>query len=96
MLFLNFIFVASLGFVLPNTTAVGLAPFHQRAGAAAALMGALQFVIGALASAIVSAFDNGTPIPMTGTMAVCGLTALVILLLATRRVAPMAALGVDK
>lgn len=79
MLILNFIFVASIGFVLPNTTALALVPFRRRAGAASALLGSVQSVIATLAAVAVSALHNGTTVPMTGVMAACGLIALILL-----------------
>jgi DHA1 family bicyclomycin/chloramphenicol resistance-like MFS transporter len=90
MLALNFIFITTMGFFFPNTTALGLAPFSQQAGAASALMGSLQFVVAALVSAIVSALHNGTLLPMTGTMAVCGLASFAMLQLAVKTIRPMA------
>ena len=79
MLVLNFIFVATIGFILPNTTALALAPFRRRAGAASALLGSLQSVIATLAAAAVSVLHNGTTVPMTLVMAACGLIALLLL-----------------
>jgi DHA1 family bicyclomycin/chloramphenicol resistance-like MFS transporter len=95
MLVLNFIFVAAMGFIFPNTTALAMAPFSKQAGAASALMGSLQFVVAALASSVVSALHNGTALPMTGTMATCGLTAFLILRLAVKRMAPAIQLNVS-
>ena len=95
MLILNFIFVAAMGFIFPNTTALAMAPFSKQAGAASALMGSLQFVVAALASSVVSALHNGTAVPMTGTMAACGLTAFLILRLAVKRVTPAVQLNVS-
>lgn len=88
MLLFNFLFVATLGFVLPNTTALGLAPFSRDAGSASALMGALQSIIASLAASTVSALHNGTPVPMALIMAVCGLLSLLILQLAVRQARP--------
>lgn len=79
MLALNFIFVATIGFILPNTTALALAPFYRRAGAASALLGASQSTIATLAAAAVSALHNGTTVPMTLVMAACGVIALLLL-----------------
>lgn len=87
---LNFIFITTLGFFFPNTTALALAPFSRQAGAASALMGALQFVVAALVSAIVSGLHNGTLLPMTGTMAVCGLASFAMLQLAVKMIRPVA------
>lgn len=79
MLALNFIFVAAIGFIGPNTMALALAPFRRRAGAASALLGSLQSVVATLAAAAVSVLHNGTIVPMTLVMAACGLIALLLL-----------------
>ncbi len=76
---LIFLYMAMLGFIYPNTTALALAPFSKNAGAASALMGALQFVIAALSAAIVSLIHNQTALPMTGAMAAASLLGLIVL-----------------
>ena len=48
------------------------------AGSASALLGTLQFVVGAISSIVVGALYNGTALPMAGTIAACCITALVI------------------
>src|SRR5690606_12092971 len=53
MLVVLFFCIASTGLVGPNATAAAMAPYPQRAGSAAALLGAIQFVLGALAGALV-------------------------------------------
>ncbi len=93
LLIFNFLFVATIGFILPNTTALALLPFKRGAGAASALLGSVQSVIATLAAAAVSALHNGTPVPMTGVMMTCGLVAFALLQTA-RRAAP-ARLEVD-
>lgn len=89
MLVFNFIFVASLGFIMPNTTALALMPFTRAAGAASALMGSLQSIMATLASSAASALHNGTPVPMAGVMAVCGLLAFSLLQVAGRQPMPI-------
>ena len=76
---LIFLYMAMLGFIYPNTTALALAPFSKNAGAASALMGALQSVIAALSAAIVSLIHNNTALPMTGAMAAASLLGLIVL-----------------
>ena len=58
-----FCFIACHGFVAPNTTALAMSPYGAVAGSASALMGTLQFVLGAAAGGLVSAFGNGTAVP---------------------------------
>lgn len=71
-----FVCVASGGLVGPNTTAAALAPHGKAAGSASALLGALSFLIGTAATALVAALQNGTALPMAGVMAGCILAAL--------------------
>jgi DHA1 family bicyclomycin/chloramphenicol resistance-like MFS transporter len=42
-----FVVVSSLGFVLPNATTLALAGHPRTAGSASALLGVLQFAVGA-------------------------------------------------
>lgn len=81
-----FIFIATLGLTLPNTTAAALSAEGRRAGSASAFLGTLQFTFAALSSMLVSTFDNGTAIPMAATIAGCGILALIVFSFATRKV----------
>jgi DHA1 family bicyclomycin/chloramphenicol resistance-like MFS transporter len=56
-----------------------MAPYGQRAGSAAALLGAVQFACGAASGALVSVLDNGTALPMVGTIALCSVSAFLVL-----------------
>ena len=67
-----FVYIACIGFILPNSTALAMAPFRANAGMASALLGTVQFSLGALASTIIGMLHNQTPIPMAGVIAVCG------------------------
>lgn len=73
-----FVCVASGGLVGPNTTAAALVPHGKAAGSASALLGALSFLIGTGATALVAALQNGTPLPMAGVMAGCIIAALLV------------------
>lgn len=53
----------------PNATALALADHGQRAGATAALLGAAQFAIGAVAAPVVGLGEAGSAVPMAATMA---------------------------
>jgi DHA1 family bicyclomycin/chloramphenicol resistance-like MFS transporter len=88
MLVLLFCCIASMGLVLPNATAMAMAPFGKQAGSASALLGALQFAIGAAAGALVGALDNGTALPMVGIIACCGVAAYLVLHWMTLRPLP--------
>ncbi|GFO66171.1 multidrug effflux MFS transporter [Geomonas paludis] len=60
------------GLLYPNITALALAPFEKAAGSASALLGTIQYLLGASGGALVGVFHNGTALPMTGVMALCG------------------------
>ena len=85
MLVLLFVCVACSGLIQPNAIALALAPYGDRAGSASALLGGLQFAIAATLGGLVGIFHNGTALPMTTVIAVCGTLALLILLGTTRR-----------
>src|SRR5690606_22552537 len=79
-----FISTASLSCVLPNATACAMAGQGAHAGSASALIGALQFVVAALAAAAVGALHDGTARPMALVIAVCGLGTVALALLTAR------------
>lgn len=67
-----FLYVASLGFIGPNSAAASLATHGQLAGTASALMGAIQFGLATLAGALVGVWHDGTAWPLLALMALCG------------------------
>ena len=69
-----FFFVATLGFVGPNATAVAMERHGQRAGMASATLGSGQYLIAALAAAAVGLANDGTMRPMAVVMALCALS----------------------
>lgn len=79
MLVLLFFCIASTGLVGPNAIAAAMAPYARQAGSASALVGAVQFAIGAVAGALVGLLFNGTALPMAATIALCGVAAFVTL-----------------
>ena len=70
-----FLVTASIGLILPNATALALAAHGQRAGSASALLGALQYVIGALVAPLVGIAGTGTALPMAILIAILSLGA---------------------
>jgi DHA1 family bicyclomycin/chloramphenicol resistance-like MFS transporter len=84
--FLLFCFLSLQGIIFPNASALSIAPFSSNAGSASALLGAIQMGCGALASAAVSIFANNSAIPMTGVIAFCTCTSLVIIMIAQYRI----------
>jgi DHA1 family bicyclomycin/chloramphenicol resistance-like MFS transporter len=75
VLFLGFSIV---GIIVPTTQVLALDNYGPTAGTAAALMGTLQLVFGAIVVTIVGTFTDGTPAPMLVAMAVCAFIAFVI------------------
>ncbi|MDT4851410.1 Bicyclomycin resistance protein [compost metagenome] len=78
------LFVSVTGMLGANAIASLMALFPQRAGAAAALAVAGQFGLGALASALVGAMHDGSPMPMSLIVALCGVGSFAALRLALR------------
>jgi DHA1 family bicyclomycin/chloramphenicol resistance-like MFS transporter len=72
-----FVIVSSLSFVLPNSTALALADHAEVAGTASALLGVVQFILGALVAPLVGAAGTESAVPMAAIMTVVALAALV-------------------
>jgi len=75
MLFISF---ASMGLVIPSTAVLALENYGRTAGTAAALMGTLQLVAGAVIVGIVGVFSNGTQLPMLTALVACAAIAFVL------------------
>lgn len=65
-------YIACIGLVLPNASALAMAPHGERAGSAAALLGTLQFALAAVSAMAVGAIHDATALPMAGLVAICG------------------------
>jgi DHA1 family bicyclomycin/chloramphenicol resistance-like MFS transporter len=78
-----FVLVSSMGFVLPNATALALSGHPEAAGSASALVGSVQYIIGALVAPLVGIAGSHTAVPMAVVIALLGLGALAALLLLT-------------
>ncbi len=90
---LIFAYLFCLGFIFPNASALSLDTMRHTAGSASALMGSLQMAVGALASALVGIFQGDSALPMVGMMAVCGLVALSLLTVGSRKLPVPASVG---
>ncbi|GAB3283163.1 multidrug effflux MFS transporter [Parasphingorhabdus pacifica] len=80
-----FVMIASLGFVLPNTTMLALADHREVSGSASALLGVSQFVVGALAAPLVGLGGVGSAVPMATVMFGVVLASAVVFLTLGRR-----------
>jgi MFS transporter, DHA1 family, multidrug resistance protein len=70
-----FVVVASVGFVLPNATALALAAHAHDAGSASGVLGLAQFAIGAAAAPLVGVAGPHTDLPMAIVICALGLGA---------------------
>lgn len=70
--------LACAGFVMPNAPVIALHDHGERAGAAAALLGAGNFIFGALVAPVTGAFDAASAVPMASVMVGCGLLAVLV------------------
>lgn len=83
-----FVVVASLGFVMPNATALALSGHPRTAGSASALLGVLQYVTGATAAPLVGIAGEMNALPMAIVIAVASVSALTIFMLLGRHPRP--------
>ncbi len=81
-------FMASQGFVGPNSAALALAEQGPRLGTASALMGALQMFCGALSGFLVSLWHTDSPLPLTAVLAACAALSWLSSRMAIRRAPP--------
>ncbi|HDS1819833.1 TPA: multidrug effflux MFS transporter [Pseudomonas putida] len=79
-----FVCIASLGCIIPNASACAMSGQGARAGSASALMGCLQFSVAAGAAALVGLLHDGSAVPMTLVISLCGVLVVSVALL-TRR-----------
>ena len=81
-----FLMLAGFGFQVPNTAAGAMSVDPRHSGSIAALQGAASFGIGALAAALASAVQDGTPRPLAAaTLVAYGLSVMAFFALARRR-----------
>jgi MFS transporter, DHA1 family, multidrug resistance protein len=69
---------ACLGLVIPTAMVMALEEQGDIAGLASSLGGTLQMVTGGAMAAAVGPFFDGTPVPMLGTIALCGALAFAL------------------
>jgi hypothetical protein len=80
-----FLVLSSNGFIAPNAMALALNDFPYAAGSASALLGVLQFSIGAAAAPVVGVAGPHNDLPMGISMAFFGVSALAVRTLLSRR-----------
>lgn len=77
--------VASVGLALPNTPALALTRHGEAAGTAAAVLGAVQFGVGAVVAPVVGLFGSTSPVPMAAVMVTVTALASVLMFGVVRR-----------
>jgi len=81
-----FLFLSCLGLASPNTAGLSLAPFAKNAGSASALMGAVQMILGSVASIAVGIFVKDSMTPITVILLASSSLALLILTIGKRNI----------
>ena len=73
-----FIYVASVGCLFPNITAMAMAPHGAIAGSASAMIGVIQFTLAATSAALIGAVNSGAAMPVAALIAICGVSAAIL------------------
>lgn len=71
----SFVVITSIGWIMPNAMASALTTHGQTAGSAAALIGAMQYLLATLVGAGVGLLHDGSVAPLALVMAICGCAA---------------------
>lgn len=67
------VYLACIGGVVANASALALASHGERAGSASALLGTMQFVIAAFIASLVGGLHVASALPMAAIIATCGI-----------------------
>jgi MFS transporter, DHA1 family, multidrug resistance protein len=86
-----FMLMSSVGLVMPNAMALALSEHPQMAGSGSALLGLLQFGVGAASAPLVGLAGQRTALPMALTIAAFTCTALLARVALTRHATPATA-----
>lgn len=81
---LLFVSLSCAGLIFPNVSALAMAPFGEIAGSTSALLGTVQFALGAIAGALVGLLHNGTALPMTAGVAGCAVAGWLVIRFSAR------------
>jgi len=68
-----FCFSLCINLIIPNATALAMAPFKRCAGTASALLGAMQFAIASLTAMSMGLVGGNSALPMACAIALCGI-----------------------
>ena len=78
-------FLFAMGFVMPNTMALAMAPFSHNAGSASALLGTIQFGMASISSIALGYESDSAGVSMGIMTMVCGLSSLIVYAMVTKR-----------
>jgi DHA1 family bicyclomycin/chloramphenicol resistance-like MFS transporter len=84
------------GILLPAVPVIALAQNAHRAGSAAALLGAIQFAVGAFIAPLSGLFDASSPVPMAAVILGASLVTLALVLVLRRPLAARPVAGEDE
>ena len=73
-----FIYVASVGCLFPNITAMAMAPHGTKAGSASALIGVIQFTLAATSASLIGAANSGAAVPVATVIGICAVSAAIL------------------
>lgn len=73
-----FFVMASIGFTIPNATALCMAGDRQRSGTVSSVVGCLQFTVGATFAAVTGALHDGTALPMAAGILIAAVIAALL------------------
>jgi len=82
------LYIGSLGFIFSNAVSIVLEFFPTMSASANAIIGVLQYSVGALMGFIASSLHDGTLFPITGIMMLVALLGTLILFIASRGFTP--------
>lgn len=71
-----FLYLSSIGLIMPNGSALSMKPFEQNAGSASALLGFIQMGLGSVATILIGTLNIQTVLPMALTIMTCSLLGL--------------------
>jgi DHA1 family bicyclomycin/chloramphenicol resistance-like MFS transporter len=80
-----FALVASIGLIMPNSTALSMSGHPEAAGTASALLGLLQYALGGVSAPLAGLGGNGAALPMAVAIAVSAAAAVAVHLWPVRR-----------
>jgi DHA1 family bicyclomycin/chloramphenicol resistance-like MFS transporter len=75
---LLFLYLSSVGLIMPNASALAMRPFEQNAGSASALLGFIQMGLGSLATVFVGVLNIKTVFPLAAAIMISSMLGLTL------------------